>query len=179
MIRPILVSLLLAVTLTTSATVTSVAQEVSSSGVRASLSSDHSEVTVGDIVTLSLVVSHPVTLTVVIPRLEREWGPFEVEDQTTVQTVSETDGIRTIAKQVRVTLFAPGDFQTPDFPISVRHPDGRIEEIYPAPLPLTVNSVLSGSDDQLKDLRPPADLSWSFWRSLTPSPSSWLFPCPY
>ena len=164
MIRPILVSLLLAVTLTTSATVTSVAQEVSSSGISTDLSSDHAEVTVGDIVTLSLVVSHPVTLTVVIPRFEREWGPFEVKDQTTVQTVSETDRTRTIAKQVQVTLFAPGDFQTPDLPISVRYPDGRVEEIYPNPLRLAVNSVLSGSDDQLKDLRPPADLSWSFWR---------------
>ena len=84
----------------------------------------------GDVATLSLVVSHRADLSVVIPRLEREWGPFEVQAQTSVQTVSADDGMRTIAKQFRVVLFAPGAFETPSLPISVRSPDGSVER-YP------------------------------------------------
>ena len=139
------------------------AQNVTPSGVRVSFSSDSTELTVGDVVILSLVISHPTDLVVVVPRLEREWGPFEVQDQTSVQTISVEGGVRTLAKQFRITLFETGNFETPAFPITVRGPDGSVELIEPAPVKLTVNSVLFGSDDQLKDLRPPADFYGSFW----------------
>ena len=132
-------------------------------GVRASLVADTSELTVGDLVTFSLIVSHPADSTAVVPRLEREWGPFEVQAQTSVQTVSLNDGIRTVAKQFRVTLFAPGSFETPDLPVSIRGSDGTVTHVSPSPVRLTVNSVLSSSDDELKDLRPPADVSTPFW----------------
>ena len=131
--------------------------------VRASLVADTSELTVGDLVTLSLIVSHPEDSTAVVPRLEREWGPFEVQAQTSVQTVSLTDGIRTVAKQFRVTLFAPGSFETPDLPVSIRASDGTVAYVSPSPVQLTVNTVLSSPDDELKDLRSPADLSTPFW----------------
>ncbi len=163
MLSSVIVSLCLVVALATSAVQIAIAQEVSTADIRVDLSSDHSELTVGEIATLSLVVSHPVSLTIVIPRLERNWGQFEVQDQTAVQTISEIDGTRTIAKQFRVKLFAPGNFQTPDLPMYIRHSDGSLEEIHYTPLRLMVNSVLSGPDEQLKDLRPPASISSSFW----------------
>ena len=132
-------------------------------GVRVSLVADSTELTVGDLVTLSVIVSHPEDSAVVVPRLEREWGVFEVQAQTSVQTVSLAGGVRTVAKQFRVTLFLPGTFETPDIPVSVRGPDGAVALISPDPVRLTVNSVLSSPGDELKDLRPPADLSTPFW----------------
>ena len=132
-------------------------------GVRASLVADSSELTVGDLVTLSLIVSHPENSTAVVPRLEREWGQFEVQAQTSVQTISIQGGIRTVVKQLRVTLFEPGTFETPDIPVSVRGPDGTVAQVSPGPVQLTVNSVLPSLDAELKDLRPPADLSTPFW----------------
>ena len=99
-----------------------------------------------------------------VPRLEREWGPFEVQAQTSVQTVSIQDGIRTVAKQFRVTLFAPGSFETPDLPVSIRGSDGTVTLASPSPVRLTVKTVLSSPDEELKDLRPPADLSTPFWQ---------------
>ena len=132
-------------------------------GVRVSLVPDSTQLTVGDPVTLSLIISHPADYSVAVPRLEREWGPFEVQAQTSVQTVSIADGIRTVAKQFRVTLFAPGAFETPVLPVSVRGPDGTVTRVSPGPVQLTVNSVLSSPDDELKDLRPLADLSTPFW----------------
>ena len=80
-----------------------------------------------------------------------------------MQTVSLADGVRTVAKQFRATLFAPGTFETPDLPVSVRGPDGTVTSVSPTPVQLTVNSVLSSPEDELKDLRPPADLSTPFW----------------
>ena len=159
----VLVSLFFAVALTAVVVDTAMAQSVPPPGVRVFFTADRSELTVGDLVTLSLVVSHPADLAVVVPRLEREWGIFEVQAQTSVQTVSVDDGSRTIAKQFRVTAFAPGTFETPTLPVFIRAPDGSVEQVDPSPVRLTVNSVLSGSDEQLKDLRSPADLSTPLW----------------
>ena len=158
-----LVALLLCVALSTVMVDSVMAQSVPPPGVGVSFTSDRSDLTVGDVATLSLVVSHRADLSVVIPRLEREWGPFEVQAQTSVQTVSADDGLRTIAKQVRVVLFAPGAFETPSLPISVRGPDGSVEEFQPSPVRLTVHSVLTGTDEGLKDLRPAVDLLTPFW----------------
>ena len=158
-----LVALFLSVALSTVIIDSAMAQSAPPPGVGVSFTSDRSDLTVGDVAILSLVVSHRDDLAVAMPRLEREWGPFEVQAQTSVQTVSADDGMRTIAKQFRVVLFAPGAFETPSLPISVRSPDGSVERFQATPVRLTVHSVLTGPDEQLKDLRPPADLSTPFW----------------
>ena len=138
-------------------------QTVPPSGVLISFTSDRSELTVGDLVTLTLGVMYPENHTVVLPRIGPEWGPFEVWSQTTTQTISNGDGTKTTFRQFRVTLYAMGEFETPDLPVAIRQPDGTVEEVFPTPLRLTVNSVLTGPDEQLKDIRSPADLSTPFW----------------
>ena len=155
--------LLVAVALSVIAVAAAPAQTGLPPGVRVSLVADPTELTVGDLATISLIVSHPEDFTVVIPRLQRDWGSFEVRAQTSVQTVSLRDGIRTVAKQFRVRLFAPGTFETPDISVSVRGPDGTVVQVSPSPAQLIVNSVLASPDEELKDLRPPADLSTPFW----------------
>ena len=153
----------LALVITAALVDTAAAQTVPPPGVRVSFTADRSELTVGDLVTLSLVVAHPADLVVVVPRVGREWGPFEVQAQTSVQTVSDIDGVRTAAKQFRVTAFAPGAPETPALPVYIRTRDGSVTQIYPNPVQVTVNSVLTGPDEELKDLRSPAGLSTPFW----------------
>ena len=156
-------SLLLAIVLSTVAVGTAIAQSAPPSDVHVSFTADRSELTVGDPVTLSLVVQHAADLVVVLPRLEREWGSFEVQDQSSARTVSADDGMRTTAKEFHVTLFAPGAFETPGLSIAVLTPDGNVEQVLAHPVRLNVTSVLSGPDETLRDIRPPADLSASFW----------------
>ena len=140
------------------------AQEESRSNVRANLTADRNTVTVGEVVVLTLEVTHPVELAVVIPRLSREWGAFEVVSQSTAQTESNGDGTETTRQRLEVSLFAPGTFETPELSISIRRPDGGVDRVVPSRVRLTVRSVLTGSDELLKDLRPPADLSPPLWK---------------
>ena len=155
-----------AVAATLAATVPSLAlaQDASRSGVRISLTADRATLTVGELLTLTLEVTHPADHVVVVPRLGPEWGPFEVVSQTPAQMDSNADGTETTSQRMVVTLFAPGTFETPDLSISVRAPDGGVERALPLPVRLTVDSVLSGSDETLKDIRPPADLAPPSWR---------------
>ena len=140
------------------------AQDGPHSSIRISFTADRAALTVGDIVTLTLEVIHPADHVVVVPRLAPEWGSFEVVSQTPAQTDSNVDGTETTSQRMEVTIFAPGTFETPDLSISVRAPDGGVERMFPLPVRLTVDSVLSGPDDTLKDIRPPADLSPPSWR---------------
>ena len=142
---------------------TAYAQGVSPAGVRISFTADRPELTVGEIVTLTLDAYHAADHVVVVPRLDSEWGQFEVQSQTKAQTVSIGDGVKTTRKQFQVTLFAPGAFETPSLPITIRSPDGGVERVFTPTVQLTVNSVLSGPDEQLKDIRAPADLSTPIW----------------
>ena len=141
-----------------------VAQDGPHSSIRVSFTADRAALTVGDIVTLTLEVTHPGDHVVVVPRLTPEWGPFDVVSQTPAQTDSNGDGTETTSQRIEVTLFAPGTFETPDLSISVRGPDSGLERVFPTPVRLTVDSVLSGSDETLRDIRPPADLPPSPWR---------------
>ena len=157
------IALAIVAVLSAAAIGTALAQNPAPSGILTSLTSDRSELTVGAPVTLTLGVMHAHDQVVVLPRIGPEWGPFEVLSHTTAQTISNGDGTKTTFRQFRVTLFATGEFETPDLPIAIRRPDGSVEEVFPTPLRLTVNSVLTGPDEQLKDIRSPADLSTPFW----------------
>ena len=139
------------------------AQEIAVPDVHVSITAVPDELTVGDLATLTLEVIHPSDHIVVLPKLGPEWGPFEVQLQTPVQTDSGGDGTSTTRKRFRVALFAPGEYETPTLPLTVRAPDGSVSQIDAPTARLTVRSVLSGTDGALRDIRSAADLMESFW----------------
>jgi len=61
-------------------------------GIQVSLTANQSEMTVGDPVELTLEVKHPAGYQVIIPQLEGNWGPFEVQGQSQATTVANDDG---------------------------------------------------------------------------------------
>ncbi len=145
---------------------TALAQDTALPDIRVALVADRSELTVGDPIGLTLEVVHPEDHVVVVPRLDTDWGVFQVRRQTTANVAQNRDGTRTTSQQLEVTLFAPGTFETPELPLSIRLPDGGVERMSPAPVRLTVVSVLSGDDETLRDIRAPADFSTPLWEQL-------------
>jgi hypothetical protein len=113
--------------------------------------------TVGDPVKLRLEVTHPSGSQVVLPQLEKEWGAFEVLDQTAAETINHDDGTATTGKDITVTLFQPGRYQTPPLVITHRKLDGTLEELAAPVIPLRVTSVITEAS-QLQDLKPQVDL---------------------
>ena len=145
---------------------TALAQDTALADIRVALVADRSELTVGDPIGLTLEVTHPEDHVVVVPNLDPDWGVFQVRRQTAANIAENGDGTRTTSQQLEVTLFAPGTFETPDLPLSIRLPDGSVERLSPTPVRLTVVSVLSGEDETLRDIRAPADFSTPLWKRL-------------
>lgn len=118
---------------------------------------DDKALTVGDHLTLRLEVSHPLDSRVVLPELGEQWGPFEVVGQTEPEIVDNNDGSATTGKDIVVTIFEPGEFQTPSLVVTHRLADGSVEELGAPVVQLNVTTVLT-DDTDLRDLKPQAEL---------------------
>lgn len=113
--------------------------------------------TVGDRVTLRLEVTHPVDSQVALPQVPEQWGPFEVVEQSPPESVENNDGTTTTGKDIVVTLFEPGQYQTPPLVVTHNQANGTQEELGTPVVQLTITSVLT-DDTDLRDLKPQAEL---------------------
>ena len=128
-------------------------------GVTITLTADKtSGLTVGDPLTLHLSVTHPAEVRVLPEQLPPQWGDFEVRSQSLATVNTNDDGTVTTSQDVDVALYAPGDFTTPPFTVTVITPDGKSADQAAPPVTLTVTSVLTQGDTTLRDIRPQADL---------------------
>ena len=116
-----------------------------------------------DEVTLTLSVTFPDDHNVVVHKLPPTWGQFEVREQSPAQTVANDDGTKTTSQTIKAVVFGRGTIRTPELPISVRGPDGTVEQTSPLPKELIVGSVLPGPDAELEDIQPQANISTPIW----------------
>lgn len=129
------------------------------SDIDVSLSAGQTELTVGDPVSLTLAVTHSPDDQVIFPGLPATWGAFEVRSQSPTQVAENDDGSLTTSQTIEVTLFVPGEFETPDLLVTVRDASGEVSERAAPPVSLTIASVLVEGDEALRDIRGQAGLS--------------------
>jgi len=128
------------------------------SNVTAALSVGGDHITVGDVIPLTLHVTHPAGWRVIVPALEKQWGDFEVRSQATTTITVNGDGTETTSQKFEVVRMRPGEVRTPAFTLSIADDQGNLQNVDVAPVSLTVQSVLVAGDTQLRDLKPQADL---------------------
>ena len=114
--------------------------------------------TVGDIGTLTVEVTHPAGLQVFIPQTDDIWGDFEVVDRAPLTTVDNGDGTETTSQTLDVRLFAPGQFVTPALVVKISDPGGNVAQTVVQPVTVNVASVLTGEENGLRDIKPQAAL---------------------
>lgn len=118
---------------------------------------DGGPLTVGDQITLRLEINHPPDSRVVLPQVEEQWDAFKVIEQSSPETVENEDGTLTTGKDIVVTVFQPGQFQTPTLVVTHRKPDESIEELAAPVVQINITSVLT-EDLELRDLKAQAVL---------------------
>ena len=128
------------------------------SNVAVTLSVGGDAITVGDVVPLTLRVTHPTGWRVIVPALEKQWGEFEVRSQSTPVITASGKGTETTTQKIEVVRMRPGEVQTPAFTLSIVDDLGNLQDIAVAPVSLLVQSVLVAGDTALRDLKPQADL---------------------
>lgn len=114
--------------------------------------------TVGDQIPLRLEIVHPANSQASLPDVPQEWEGFEVISQSEPATVNNGDGTATTGKEIVVSLFEPGSYQTPRLVVSHYQADGSVEDLGAPVIPIKIESVLVEGDEELRDLKPQAEL---------------------
>jgi hypothetical protein len=135
--------------------------------ISATLSVERNDITVGDVIPLTLRVTHPAGWRVIVPALDKQWGEFELRNQSTPAIAANGDGTETTSQIIEVARLRPGQVQTPALTLAVADDQGNLHNVEVAPVSLTVQSVLVAGDTALRDLKPQADLITS---QRTPAP---------
>jgi hypothetical protein len=137
----------------------------------ATLFVDDTTYTVGDPIHLTLSVVHPAGYQVIFPKLDSNWGEFIVKSVSPPSTTPNDNGTETSSQVIDVRLFSTGSFTTPPLEITVSDSEGNLNEITAAPLEILVASVLIKGDNQLRDIKPQAEMPffniWPWIISLT------------
>lgn len=129
--------------------------------VNVNLNISETEVTVGDPIILRLGVAYPSSSQVILPVLPTKWDKFEVQSQSPVVISNMDDGTELITQVIQIVAFAPGDYITPDFSVTIRDNSGDITEVQVPNSLVKVSSVLIGDDLNLREIKQQADLSIS------------------
>jgi hypothetical protein len=124
--------------------------------------------TVGDPITLRLLVSAPAGIAVEPPELPSQWGAFEIRAQQLLDEEA-ADGASRALLEVQAVLWSPGEHQTPAMNVRYREAGGSTGELFVEPVTVSVASVLpadEGTPEELakRDLKPQAEL---------PRPPAW------
>ncbi|HPR65199.1 MAG TPA: hypothetical protein PK014_13395 [Thermoanaerobaculia bacterium] len=120
-------------------------------GVEASF--DHGSITVGDRVTFSLSVTIPAEAETPDLPGGQILSAFEIKDYDLGSWVVEGD-TRSLTQTFVVSTYSTGTFFTSPWQLQVKQGDRDVTLAVPA-IPLTVTSVLSGEEEELRDIRPP------------------------
>ena len=130
--------------------------------IQTTLTTNQETITVGDPVEITLEVKHPANQQVIIPKIEQSWGEFEVQSQSSPETISNDDGTAITRQKITVSLYQPGVFETPPLPLTISGDNGQTSEIVAQPVTVSVASVLVTGDTALKDIRPQASMDLPF-----------------
>lgn len=140
-------------------------------GVNATLEVGRTEINVGDVVPLTVTVTHPHAWRVIFPTLEKTWGDLEVRAQNAPQITENTDGTETTTQEIDVTYFRPNQVMTPAMDLSIVDEQGNVQALNVQPAVLNVTSVLQENDTTLRDIKPQAEL-WQLSNSPLPLAAS-------
>lgn len=136
-------------------------------GVDAALQVGATEIHVGDVIPLTVTVTHPQGWRVIFPTLDKMWGDLEVRAQNAPQITENGNGTETTTQEVDVTYFRPKQVTTPAIELSIVDDQGQVQNLSVEPAVLNVKSVLVENDSTLRDIKPQAEL-WQLSSSPIP-----------
>ncbi len=111
-------------------------------------------VTVGDSITYSLVITRAPGIEITPPDMGSNLGRFEIRDYQVTESAGKAGDDRTDRYDYIISIYDTGEFEIP--PVTVGYRDqGEAREIRSQPIHITVNSVLSGDAEDIKDIKPP------------------------
>jgi hypothetical protein len=123
---------------------------------------DATTVTIGDVVTVKLSVKHPQTLKVGFPPVGTSLGEWSVRSSKPLPPAKLADGKIEEILELQLAAYKTGEVEVPVLNVETVTVTGEKEVLATEPLKVVVESVLTGQQDTLKDLKPQADIETDY-----------------
>jgi hypothetical protein len=126
--------------------------------------------TVGDLIRIDLDVTMPAGYQVEIPKPETQAGDFAIVDFSPGTTVPETQGGQHHRARILTAIYRTGKFAFPPIRMKLRTAEGKEVALSSPPVDIEIQSVLTGNNPKLKDLKKQAEIPeavrWALWLTL-------------
>jgi len=119
---------------------------------------DATSVTIGDVVTVKLSVKHPETLKIAFQQVGASLGEWTVRSSKHPSSSKLPDGNVEDSLELQLAAYKTGDLEVPALNVEAAKASGEKEVLASEPVKVAVQSVLTGKQDTLKDLKPQAEL---------------------
>ena len=119
---------------------------------------DATTVTVGEVVTVKVSVKHPETLKIAFPAVGSSLSEWTVRSSKQLPPTKLADGNVEDTLELQLAIYKTGNFEVPAFNVETVKSSGETEVLASEPIKISVQSVLTGNQDTLKDLKPQAGI---------------------
>jgi hypothetical protein len=116
-------------------------------------------ITIGDVLTLKLEVKHAESLKVAFPAVGATLGEWVVRGVNRLPARPLDGGLVEDVLAVQLTIYKTGDIEIPPLSIETVTPEGQTSGLNSEPVKISIQSVLTGSQDTLKDVKPQAEIA--------------------
>jgi hypothetical protein len=124
---------------------------------------DATAITIGDVLTLKLEVRRPESLKLAFPSIGANLGEWVVRGSNRLPPkAADGGGLVDEVLALQLTIYKTGEFEIPGIEIEAVQPGGEKSILSSEPVKIKVESVLSGNQDTLKDLKPQAEIATDY-----------------
>jgi hypothetical protein len=123
---------------------------------------DATDVSIGDIVTLSVTVQHSSSTKIGFPSVGESLGEWIVRSISRLPLRKLNEEIVSDSIAIQLAIYKTGEFEIPPLEVELIKNSGERSVLVTQPIKVKVESVLSGSDQELKDLKPQADIAANY-----------------
>ena len=126
---------------------------------------DKAVITIGDRITYALTIEYDSHLKIEQPGPGANLGQFEIKDYA-IHEPFEKKGLISQTFDYEISVFDTGTFIIPPFPVAFAESDTSrdYQIIQSEPIEITVNSVLTAEDNEIRDIKPPLDIPANYRR---------------
>jgi len=123
---------------------------------------DHSQITIGDVITYTVMVTRDKDVKVKLPGLAENLGQFEIRDYKVFDPVKKNGKIIDQV-QYKISTFDVGDFQIPPIAVQFTIPPDTVKHILKSEaIKIHVASVVPSKEGDIKDIKPPVEIPFDW-----------------
>ena len=124
---------------------------------------DKSRITIGDLITYTVTVTHDKDVRVEMPGLGANLGGFEIRDYDVQEPKKKEDMIVTRVDYTISTFFA-GEFEIPSLTVTYFTPgDSTAKALTTEKIKIVVESVKPSEAGDIRDIKPPVEIPRNWW----------------